>query len=291
MTAFVASRKAWLLVIASCAGVLFPVQGCSSGKPASGGVVSCDIVQGGLHYCEEVQVAAGSNTGCPSMPGFTPGTGCSRSGVAGTCSADGYTFVFYGGAAVESVISSLCGDGGTLVLGSVDASASGDSGGLGSPQDSSSVQADGSDGLSCTVTFGGAISGTEPCMAQLQMAGPGNGTPYVVIGTVASNEVFSFDLSSPTSIGTGSYSPATLSSGVTVSGSAYASVVSSERWELHVHDPSHTDTGTFTLVINDVSGMLAGSNGTNIHGTLDATLEPVAATGASATVTVHVDAP
>jgi hypothetical protein len=275
--------------------VLFPAQGCGSGNSGSGGVgsggvVSCDIMQSGLHYCEEVHVAAGSNTGCPSMPGFTPGTGCSRSGVAGTCSLDGYTFYLYGGAAAESVLSSLCGDAGSPVLGG-DASASGDGGGAGGPQDSSTVEADGPGDLSCTVTFGGAISATATCTAQLQMEGPGAGTPYVVIGTVDSTEVFSFSLSSPASIGTGTLSSATLSSSVTASGSAYASVVSSERWELYVHDASHSDTGTFTLVIDDLSGMLAGSNGTNIHGTFDATLEAAAGTGASGTVTIHVDAP
>lgn len=106
---------AWL----SC-GVV-SVQGCGDssgdGKPSGSGVVSCDIRQAGLHWCQEVRGGGNgsTDTGCPKdMAGFTPGTGCSRDDLAGTCSIDGqagYEVFFYGTGAIESAAATICPNG------------------------------------------------------------------------------------------------------------------------------------------------------------------------------------
>lgn len=106
---------AWLLCgIAS-------VQGCgdssSGGTPSGSGVVSCDIRQSGLHWCQEVRGggSGSGDTGCPkNMTGYTPGTGCSREDVAGTCSLEGeaaYEVFFYGSGAIESAAAAICPNG------------------------------------------------------------------------------------------------------------------------------------------------------------------------------------
>jgi hypothetical protein len=85
--------------------------GMGFGACGGGGdsVVSCDIVQGGLHYCEEVS-GSGSpgNTGCPMMPGFTPGTGCSHDGVTGMCMQGPYTFYVYGSPTAAQALARAC---------------------------------------------------------------------------------------------------------------------------------------------------------------------------------------
>ena len=100
----------WLTVAALCSGFLI---GCSSGDDdsSSGALVSCDIVQAGLHYCEEAP-GSGTNTGCPAnMAGFTPGTGCPKEGVAASCKSGPYTFYIYDNATAASELASLCPQG------------------------------------------------------------------------------------------------------------------------------------------------------------------------------------
>jgi hypothetical protein len=85
-----------------------------SGSPSSAGVVSCDIQQTGLHYCEEAHGSSPTSSGCPTMmAGFLPGTGCSRTGLTGTCSANGYEFFLYTMGASASALASIC-PGGTF---------------------------------------------------------------------------------------------------------------------------------------------------------------------------------
>ena len=100
--------------------------GCGGGNnsgSAGGGVVSCDIIQGGLHYCEEAPGSPSSNSGCPTMmAGFTPGTGCSRDNLAGSCQESPYEIFFYGSGQIASEVAAVCPSGG------FQASASGGSG-------------------------------------------------------------------------------------------------------------------------------------------------------------------
>lgn len=78
------------LAIAGCTG------GASSKGSQSDGVVSCDINQSGLHYCEEIHGPTATNSGCPlGVAGVTPGSGCSRSGIIGSCTMDSYSLYFY----------------------------------------------------------------------------------------------------------------------------------------------------------------------------------------------------
>jgi hypothetical protein len=105
--------RSWSRLFAVAALSLAWGAGCSSGDDDSGssaqGIVSCDIVQAGLHYCEEAP-GSGSNTGCPAnTAGFTPGHGCPKDGVAGTCKQGAYTFYIYDNATAASELMSLCG--------------------------------------------------------------------------------------------------------------------------------------------------------------------------------------
>jgi hypothetical protein len=45
------------------------------------------------------------------MPGFTPGTGCTRTGVAGSCQQGPYTFYVYDNATAASTLAGLCPSG------------------------------------------------------------------------------------------------------------------------------------------------------------------------------------
>src|SRR4051812_6688117 len=100
--------------------------GCGDDAKGSSGVVSCDVEQAGLHYCEEYHGAAASDTGCPAMmDGFTPGSGCSRTGVAGTCSEGRYQIYVYGSGVEASAVAAAC-PSGTFSAGSA-----GDSSGAG----------------------------------------------------------------------------------------------------------------------------------------------------------------
>jgi hypothetical protein len=109
------------LSVASFAGIA----GCggdssSKGGSSSAGVVSCDIYQLGMHYCEEAPGSPGTNTGCPTMmTGFTPGAGCSRTGVVGTCKQSSYEFFLYTAGVATSTLASIC-PGGTFELSSLD---------------------------------------------------------------------------------------------------------------------------------------------------------------------------
>ncbi len=107
-------------VVSLLCGVAFALAvGCgggddnsSKGATSSGSVVSCDIQQLGMHYCEEAPGSPGTNTGCPTMmAGFTPGTGCSRTGVTGTCTEGVYKFFLYTAGVAASVIASICPSG------------------------------------------------------------------------------------------------------------------------------------------------------------------------------------
>jgi hypothetical protein len=106
------------LVIAACSSD--SSSGSSNG--GGGGVVSCDVVQAGLHYCEEAPGTNAASAGCPANTvGFTPGTGCSRDGLTGTCASGPYTFYIYGSATAGSTLAGIC-QGGTFTP--VDAGAS-----------------------------------------------------------------------------------------------------------------------------------------------------------------------
>jgi hypothetical protein len=108
---FVTVTVAVALVAASCGDD-------DSGSGASAGKVSCDIQQAGLHFCEEFSGAAGGDTGCPkNMAGFKPGTGCSRSGVTGSCKVNAYEAFFYDSGLVPGAVASVC-PGGTYKAGS-----------------------------------------------------------------------------------------------------------------------------------------------------------------------------
>jgi hypothetical protein len=93
--------------------------GCGGDSSNAGGgtgvgVVSCDILQLGLHYCEEAPGSPGANTGCPTMmTGFTPGTGCSRAGLSATCTSGNYTFFLYTTGVAASTLAGIC-PGGTF---------------------------------------------------------------------------------------------------------------------------------------------------------------------------------
>jgi hypothetical protein len=108
-----------LLSVASLVGVgLMAAVGCGSssdtGSSSAAGVVSCDIQQSGLHYCEEARGSSATSSGCPAMmAGFVPGTGCSRTGLSGTCSANGYDFFLYTSGASASALAGIC-PGGTF---------------------------------------------------------------------------------------------------------------------------------------------------------------------------------
>src|SRR5262245_51914874 len=97
----------WLASFAmACGG------GDDDASSSGGAVVSCDIEQAGLHYCEEAP-GSGADTGCPSnMPGFTPGSGCSKSGVTGSCKQGAYRFYLYTSGASSSALATFCPDGG-----------------------------------------------------------------------------------------------------------------------------------------------------------------------------------
>lgn len=88
----------------------FLAAACGNNTTDSNDVVSCDIDQNGLHYCEEVQTSTSATVaGCPTdTVGVTPGTGCARDGIAGNCSANGYTIYFYDGEQVASAVASIC---------------------------------------------------------------------------------------------------------------------------------------------------------------------------------------
>lgn len=92
-------------------------QGCGGGddddSTGGSGVVSCDIVQGSVHYCEEAPGTTSGNTGCPtSSAGFTPGHGCSHDGVAATCKQGPYTFYLYGSSAESAaLVQGICPNG------------------------------------------------------------------------------------------------------------------------------------------------------------------------------------
>jgi len=85
--------------------------GGGSGGTSSGNKVSCDIVESGLHYCEEVTESGTAQTGCPMMTGFTQGTGCSMDGVTGTCTSGIYTLYAYDNDTAQALLSSLCATG------------------------------------------------------------------------------------------------------------------------------------------------------------------------------------
>lgn len=89
---------------------------CGSDGTDEAGVVSCDIVEGGLHYCKEAASSSDVDTGCPDdVDGYTPGTGCSREDVAGTCTEGPYSFYLYEGSSTASdVLSSICPGGGLV---------------------------------------------------------------------------------------------------------------------------------------------------------------------------------
>jgi len=115
-------RAVSLLSVVSFTGAV----GCGGDSPDNGSssslsVVSCDIYQLGMHYCEEAPGKPGTNTGCPTMmTGVTPGAGCSRSGVTGTCSAQGYKFFLYSTGVGAAALASIC-PGGTFELTDLDA--------------------------------------------------------------------------------------------------------------------------------------------------------------------------
>ncbi len=107
-------------VVSSLCVVAFAVAvGCgggddssNKGAASSGSVVSCDIMQLGMHYCEEAPGSPGTNTGCPTMmAGVTPGSGCSRAGVTGTCTEGVYKFFLYTSGVAASAIAGICPSG------------------------------------------------------------------------------------------------------------------------------------------------------------------------------------
>jgi len=103
------SRLLLTITIVAAAG-----SSCGGGG-GSGNVVSCDIQQAGLHYCEEARGSTGSDTGCPqNMAGYTPGTGCSRTGVTGTCKSGVYEVFFYDPGIVAATVASVCPAGGFM---------------------------------------------------------------------------------------------------------------------------------------------------------------------------------
>jgi len=135
----------------------------------SGAVVSCDIVQAGIHYCEEAP-GSGTNTGCPTgMTGFTPGTGCSHDGVVGTCKGGPYTYYLYD-ATAASALASIC-PGGSISSGGASGAggaSAGSSGGIGAGGSGGSSSSDSK--VACYIPQHGSFSSTN-CTAGYYTAG------------------------------------------------------------------------------------------------------------------------
>ena len=97
------------VVVATC--LLLDCCGDSGSSAWSGaGAVSCEYEGGLLHYCNEFKGVGSESTGCVEGGG-TPGTGCSRTNLAGSCKNGSYQSFFYGASGVTSAVDTVCPDG------------------------------------------------------------------------------------------------------------------------------------------------------------------------------------
>jgi hypothetical protein len=255
------------------AAVLTLLASCGGG--ASSSVVSCDVQQGGLHYCEEFHGPTSGSTGCPNMAGFTPGSGCSRADLAGTCATASYEVFFYGGAPVASAVSSVC-PGGTFMAGA------------GGSTDA------GATNHACTVTYSGGATLTMGCIGRVLPNQGGTGVPFVDFQEEnVGGPQFRFRMLGAAPPAAGTYSTASVPQTTSVTGSATAATGNAGgTWTLGEHtppDPSAPGTGQFSLTITSLTDTANGEKA--FHGTLDATYVPFASPAASGNLTVHVVAP
>lgn len=239
--------------------------GSSNGGGAS--VVSCDYDDGVLRYCNEFRAGTSGMTGC-AEGGGTPGTGCRRSNLAGSCRNGDYESFLYGTGVVASAVATVCPDGSYEPA----EGASRDSGAAGGGAET------------CTVTMSGAFIGERECSAILMS----NGT--IRISVVDGTSTFQLLIS-----GVDAPPPFTVTeSSIPDGGGASISVATNaalgDIWSVAVNQPLYADAGTFTLVVDSVT-VVPLYNRQELHGTLDAVLPANPKTEATGTVTVHVDMP
>lgn len=147
-------------------------------------------------------------------------------------------------------------------------------------------------GQNCTITFSGALTGTQSCYAAAgngyKSGSSGNGFGLgTTSNTVAQSFAFAVDLGSD-SIGTGSYS----NTATAKPAGAGATTSANKAWVMEAHSTSgDPDQGTYTLNLSDLGTGITTSNGTgyaNPHGSLTVVLKPVTQTGAAGDLTATV---
>ena len=162
---------------------------------------------------------------------------------------------------------------------------------VGAQKDSGAGPQDGASAQSCTYTLSGAISATGSCTATAAFdtsSGTNPGLGFDITGTSAE-----FNFGSNLSASNDFAALETYDQTNVVN--AAAEVLQGNpplTWEATVHNTNgDPDQGSFSLHITD-TGTTLTSNGNSVwtapHGSLDATLPAVTASGASGTVTAHV---